>query len=128
MVGGQADDGVLQLSGLLQPLQQVLQGLVQLHLAGQIGPGVLAHVLVAHLIPVLGGHGVAQEGVVHMSADRQIVGVEGALQAVVGEGGLHHLRVGFRPCVGVQLQPVAYALVVVAQVGVGLVPVVVGPK
>ena len=124
VVGGEADHCVFQLPGLLQLPQKLLQGQVQLHLAGQVGPGPLAVGQVGDLLPVPGGHGVAHEGVVEVAAHRHVVGVEGLAADVLRPCDLHHLQVGFRPDLG-DLEPVAQALVVVTQVGVRPIPVVV---
>ena len=125
MVPGEDDHGVLQLAGLLQRLDGVLQSLVQLHVAGQIGPGGLAHVQIRHLIPVLGGHGVAGEAVIHVAAHRHIVVVEGLLSGQsLGEGQLHHLQVGLGPGHG-HIQPGVTGVEIIAQVGVGEVAVIV---
>ena len=126
MVGGEADDGVLQLPCGLQLPQEAFQGQVQLHLTGQICPRPLAHGERRHRVPVLVRHGVACKGIVHVAADRHVIGVEGRFPHILGDGELHHLQIRLRPG-GPYVQAVAQALVDVAHVGVGDIPAVVVP-
>ena len=125
VVGGEAENGILPVARLLQVLEGILQGTIQLHLAGQVRPRRLAETQVGHLILMLGGHGIAHVVIVHVAADGHVVGVEGRVPHVLRQGQLHHLKIRFRPGL-LHLQAVAHALVVVAHVGVGDVPVVVG--
>ena len=127
MVAGQADHRVLQLPRLFQLLQRIGQSLVQFHVAGEVGGGLLAHVQFRHLGLMLDGHGVAGEVVVHVAADRHVVVMERLLpRQGLGDGTLHHLQVGLRPALR-HLQPVAQGVKIVAHVGVGEIPIVIGP-
>ena len=135
MIRRHANHRVLQRPGLGQPVVEVLQrqlhlqigGDEGLHGGGGVGVGGLGLRLVA------GGHGLGPAPV-GVSADGHIVGVEGgSVVGVIGEvfvhRGLHHLQIGVGPgavAVGLQLQAVAAAHVEIPQVGMGLVPLIVG--
>ena len=125
VVGGEAENGILPVARLLQVLEGILQGLVQLHLAGEVRPRRLAETQVGHLVLMLGGHGIAHVVIVHVAADGHVVGVKGRVPHVLRQGKPHHFEIRFRPGL-LHLQAVAHALVVIAHVGVGDIPVVVG--
>ena len=132
MIGGEGNDGVVGNPGLLQGVHQVLHGVLQLLLAGQIGPHRLAglHSLGDRLI--LLGHVIDPKPVITVAGHGHIIGVErsAGIQIVLNllvDGGLHHLQVGAGPQVGIgQLQTVADAGERISQVGMGLIPFIIG--
>ena len=132
MIRAHADHRVLRDARRLQLLQQIRQRILQLqvgrhiglHLGGGVGIGRLG------LGPVLGRHGVTP-AVAAVAADGHVIYMKRRTAVhipidVVPDGVLHHLQIGVGPrAVLRHLQAAAHALVVIAQVGVGLVPVVV---
>ena len=130
-----ADHRVLQRPGLCQPVVEILQRQLHLQVGGNEGlhGGRGVGVCRLGLRLVAGGHGLAPAPV-GVAADGHIVGVEGgAVVGVIGQvfvhRGLHHLQIGVGPgavAVGLQLQAVAAAHVEIPQVGMGLVPLIVG--
>ena len=132
MVGGQADDGVVGDTGLLQRVYQVGQRVLQLQVGGHIGLDLGGGVGIGGLSfgTVFGGHGVAPS-VAAVAADGHVVGMEGCAVLYIGvnilrDGVLDHLQIGVGPAAVLgQLQTVALTLIVVTKVGMGLVPAVV---
>lgn len=132
MVGGQADDGVIGNTGLLQRVYQVGQCVLQLQVGGHIGLDLGGGVGIGGLSlgTVFGGHGVAPS-VAAVAADGHVVGMEGCAVLYIGvnilrDGVLDHLQIGVGPAAVLgQLQTVALTLIVVTKVGMGLVPAVV---
>ena len=124
VVRGEHDDGVLQHPRLGQTLQQQLHGILQLQLACDIGPHIVAVGQVCHQSLVLRCHGVAAEGELPVTGDGHVVDGEGGIAHIVAGGQVHDLDIRLRPLLR-DLQPIAEALVVIAQVGQILVPVVI---
>ena len=125
MVCGEDDHRVVQLARRLQLIHQALHGQLQLHLAGQIAFHRLAVGQVGHLIVVTVRLGVLLPGIVQMSAYGENIDHELVLIHKLGNDLLHHLPVGGGLDL-FQLQAVPNAVILIAHVGVGQVPVVVG--
>ena len=98
MVGAQTDDGVIQLTRLLQLLDQILQCLVQLDIAGKIRPCVLCHIQIRHGILIPRRHLISLEIIIHMPGDGHVIYMESVVVDIVADRSLHHLIVGCRPC------------------------------
>ena len=123
MVPGGDDESLVQLACLLQLLQQQLQGTVYLHNGGHVVLGGLAIRQCAYLVQV--GLDDAVVGIGHVSADGQVVDVEGlvAIDVVIYTvfddlsvpGGPGDLAAGG----GVHVQAGTELFPGVAQVGVG---------
>ena len=136
VVGGQDDHRVVQLARLLQLAHETAEGQLQLHLTGQVALGLVPVGQVLDLVPVEVGHDVFLPGVVQVAADGEAVDHEVVLLHKLGHDLLHHHPVGggeVPPPVQIPggdhilpVQPLAHGPVVVAHVGVGFVPVVIG--
>ena len=125
VVGGQSDDGFIQLTGLVQTLNQILKRPVKLDVGGKICSCGSAHIQVFHQLLVLFHHGVvAAETVVVVTGNRHVVGVEPLIVDVIVHSLLHHHQVGFRPAA--QTADLILAFKYIADVGVGLVTLVIG--
>ena len=127
VVGGENDHGIVQLSRLLQLVDQALHGQLQLHLAGQIGGHRLGIAQLRHLVPVAAGHGVSLVVVLQMAAHRQAIDHKLVLIHKLGYDLLHHLLVGGREIllIDLHIQAVADAVILVSHIRVGEVAVVV---
>ena len=133
VVGSHADDGIIGDACFFQALHQVAQGVLHLQVGGDIALHRLGGVGIGgdRLFTVLGGHGVAPAPV-GVSADGHIVGVEGRAVLHIGgdvivNGVHHHLLIGVGPVAAAgDKEAVAYAVEVVAQVGMGEMTVIVG--
>ena len=134
MVGGQDDNGLVGNTCDFQLLHQIGHGCFQLQIAGDIGLNALGVVGIGRLchITVLLGHVVAAPVVVAVAADRHIVSVKVGtvfhiLLDVAVHRRLHHIQIGLRPQASVgQFQTIAHTIVIIAQIGMGLIPAVIG--
>ena len=125
VVGRQHDDGILIVAGLLQLLQQHPYGLIQLDITGKVGAGGLRQVQMLHCPAVAHTHGVAEEIILQVAADGEVVGHKMLIGQNGIQRGVHHIHIGFRPH-HLDIEAVAHALIVIAEVGMGLIAGIIG--
>ena len=125
VVGRQHDDGILIMAGFFKLLQQHADGFIQLDIAGKVGTGGLRQVKFGDRLLIAHGHGVAEEIILQMPADRQIIGHKVLIRQHGIQRGIHHIHIGFRPH-DLNVQSVAHALIVVAKVRVGFIAGIIG--
>ena len=128
MVAGEDDQGAVELACLLQPLQEILHGALQLQIAGQVAAGVGCELVavdrLGDVLEIPVADVVVFQVVGPVAAEGHVVDVEPVQADVVVHGLLHHLQVGGRPQIGEPHVPPEFAGV--SKVGVGPVPAVVG--
>ena len=76
MIGRQHKNGILIMAGFLKLLQQHTDGLIQFYIAGQVGPGRLRQFQIGHRLLIAHGHRIAEEIILQMAADGEIIGHE----------------------------------------------------
>ena len=125
MVAGEHHHGALGDSRLLQPLEQVGHGLLQLQLAGDVGAKRLRARKIRHQPFILDAHGIVGEVIIGMTGIGHIVGVKLRLLEVVVHGLFHHLQVR-RGRAGLHVQAEVQGFEGIAHVGVGVDAVIEG--
>ena len=103
MISGNGDHCILQHAGLIQPLDQKLHGLIELHICRHVGFAGLRYRHIRHLRLMLDRHLLIPEVIFHVPAHCQVVHVEGLnvpflvrRQEIRGRL-IDHLQIGFRP-------------------------------
>ena len=119
------NDGIVGDACVFQLLDQRGHGLFQLQLGSQIALDGLHIVQVLYQIIVFSGLGVFLQAVAAVTGHRHVVDAEGLMVDVLGHGHIDHFQIAFRPDWGDALQTaVAGIEVIIAQMGMGFVPVV----